>query len=269
MEAALRQDQFMTWPRARVYGYEIDRVSKATLMDWAAGLRQGDRPRRIVTANLNYLTLARTNPELEHMIKSADVVVADAQPLVWAAQALGEPMPERITGHDLVAECLRTAWSRNLSVFFLGGVPGVALKAAEKVRERYAGIRIMAHEGGRFSDKGKAEMHQDLVKMIHEFRPHFLFVALGVPKQDYWLADNLEELGVPFSSGIGQVFDVIAGRLKRAPAWMQKASLEWFYQMQQEPQRLWKRFILGCTPTAVRLAGSVLVERITNGRRPA
>jgi N-acetylglucosaminyldiphosphoundecaprenol N-acetyl-beta-D-mannosaminyltransferase len=256
------------WPRARVFGYEIDRVEKATLMSWAAELEQGDKPRRVVTANLNYLSLARKDADLARLIQTGDVVVADAQPLVWAAQALGEPVPERITGHDLVAACLKTAADRDLSVFFLGGVPGVAAKAAENVRARYPNIRIMAHEGGRFDARGKAEMHADLVRIIHEFKPHFLFVALGVPKQDYWLAANLEELGVPFSSGIGQVFDVIAGRLKRAPMWMQRASLEWFYQMQQEPKRLWRRFIIGCTPTAVMLAGSVMKERILNGRRP-
>lgn len=244
-------DHVQNSPRVNLLGFQMDRISAKELMKWCHGRTT---PSHIVTLNLNYLTLVRKLPKLDQIVKSADMIVADAMPLVRVANWLKQPFPEKITGHDLVDTSAMYASENNLGVFFLGGGPGVAEKAASMLAERYPGLRITGTDHGGFDADGIPERRDELIAQIRDFQPHFLFVALGVPKQDYFIAAHLEELGVPVSAGIGCVFDVLAGRINRAPQWMQDASLEWLFQMLQEPKRLWKRFILGCIPTALRLA---------------
>lgn len=251
MSVVTCEENELSPPRINLLGFEIDQISSNDLMKWCHAQRE---PRHIVTLNLNYLTLVRKLPKLASIVKSADMVVADAMPLVRVAGWLGHPFPEKITGHDLVEMSAEYAASNNLGVFLLGGGPGIAVAAAEALAAKYPGLRVKGTSHGGFDVDGVPDEKDTLVSEIRDFEPHFLFVALGVPKQDYFISGHMQELGVPVSAGIGCVFDVLAGRIHRAPRWMQQASLEWLFQMLQEPQRLWKRFILGCVPTAVRLA---------------
>jgi len=251
MSVVVREKATFERKKIDILGFKMDRISVPELMEWC---HNQETPRHIVTLNLNYLTLVRKLPNLNDVVKSADMIVADAMPLVRVADWLKQPFPEKITGHDLVDTCAEYASKHDLGVFFLGGGPGVADAAAQMLASRYSGLRIKGTDHGGFDADGVPEDKDALFQEIQEFQPHFLFVALGVPKQDYFIANHLHELNVPISAGIGCVFDVLAGRINRAPQWMQDASLEWLFQMLQEPKRLWKRFILGCIPTAIRLA---------------
>lgn len=252
-----------TRQRIEILGFPMDQVSSAELMQWCHAQVE---PQHIVTLNLNYLTLVRNMPKLAKIVRNADMVVADAMPLVRVASWLNQPFPEKITGHDLVERSAEHAAKHGLGVLLLGGGPGVANSAAETLSTRYPGLRIKGTDHGGFDANGVPDDKDQLFRMVHEFQPHFLFVALGVPKQDYFIAEHLEELKVPVTAGIGCVFDVLAGNIKRAPDWMQRASLEWLFQMLQEPKRLWKRFILGCIPTAVRLGWFTLKTKFTAKR---
>ena len=247
-------------PKVNLLGFEMDRISAQDLMHWC---HTREKPHHIVTLNLNYLTLVKKLPRLAEIVHSAHMVVADAMPLVRVAQWLKQPFPEKITGHDLVDMSAKYASENGLGVFFLGGGPGVAEEAAEALVTKYPGLRICGTDHGKFDANGVPERQGELVARINDFQPHFLFVALGVPKQDYFIAEHLDKLDVPVSAGIGCVFDVLAGRINRAPNWMQNASLEWLFQMLQEPKRLWKRFILGCIPTAARLSAFAVRAKLS------
>ena len=142
-------------------------------------------------------------------------------------------MPERVAGYDLSQELLRRAPQKNRRVFFFGSAPGVAEKAKQKAEELYPGISVVGVRNGYFS----SEEEPEIIREIREARPDLLLVALGVPKQEKWLNKHKEELDVPVSIGVGGTLDVMAGTMRRAPVWMQKAKLEWLFRGLLQPKR--------------------------------
>ena len=161
------------------------------------------------------------------------LVVPDGAGTVWAARHLGHAMPERVAGYDLVQELLRRAPAAHRRVYFFGSAPGVAEKAKAKAERLYPGIEIVGVRDGFFS----ADMNDAIVADIRAARPDLLLVALGVPKQELWIHDRLAALGVPVAIGVGGTLDVMAGVMKRAPRWMQKAKLEWLFRGMLQPKR--------------------------------
>ena len=187
----------------------------------------------IATANAEMIMNATRDPELLGILRSADLVVPDGAGTVWAAHHLGHEMPERVAGYDLVQELLRRAPEKNRRVFFFGSAPGVAEKAKRKAEELYPGISVVGARNGYFTDVEEPE----IVREIREAAPDLLLAALGVPKQEKWLHKHKEELNVPLSIGVGGTLDVMAGTMRRAPLWMQKAKLEWLFRGLLQPKR--------------------------------
>lgn len=250
-------------PRARILDLELDRVTVGAVMERIKGFIQQDTPHQIVTVNLQFVSVARKNREFAQLINQSDLVVADGMPLVWMSRLLPAPIPERITGQDLFSQCAALAAEKGYGVFLLGGAPGAAREAAAKLTTVYPGLRVTGTEHGRFPQRGPAENQEALVQALREFKPRFLFVGLGCPKQDFWIRDNMQHLGVPVCVGVGGTFDVFAGRLKRSPAWMQRCGVEWAFRLQQEPRRLWKRYLMQDLPTALRIFTSVFRSRFS------
>ena len=241
-------------------GVLIDRTCIAETVPLIRAFLNDRRPRQIVTVNLDFLAIAARDPEFRATINQADLAVADGMPLVWLSHLLGLPLAERVTGNDLVDQCCRVAAERGGSVFLLGAAPGVASKAASHMRQRYPGLKIAGAYSPPFGPLS-AEEDQKIVAMIRAARPDVLFVALGAPCQDRWIADHREQLGVPVSIGVGCVLDVLAGVVNRAPAWMQRAGLEWSYRLLQEPSRLWRRYFVDDLPMLGRLTLGALRRR--------
>ncbi|MBO4852557.1 MAG: WecB/TagA/CpsF family glycosyltransferase [Schwartzia sp.] len=187
----------------------------------------------IATANAEMIMNATRDEELFEILRSADLVVPDGAGTVWAAHHLGYEMPERVAGYDLSQELLRRAPQKNRRVFFFGSAPGVAEKAKQKAEELYPGISVVGVRNGYFS----SEEEPEIIREIREARPDLLLVALGVPKQEKWLNKHKEELDVPVSIGVGGTLDVMAGTMRRAPVWMQKAKLEWLFRGLLQPKR--------------------------------
>ena len=142
-------------------------------------------------------------------------------------------MPERVAGYDLAQEIMRRAPSAGRKIFFFGSAPGVADKAKSKAEELYPGIAIVGTRNGYFT----AAEEPSIIDQIKKAQPDLLLAALGVPKQEKWLAAHLTELNVPVSIGVGGTFDVMAGVMKRAPKWMQRAKLEWLFRAMLQPKR--------------------------------
>ncbi len=187
----------------------------------------------IATANAEMIMNAARDQELFEILRSADLVVPDGAGTVWAAHHLGHQMPERVAGYDLAQELLRRAPEKGRRVFLFGSAPGIAEKACRKAEMLYPGINVVGVRNGYFSEREEPE----IVREIREAKPDLLLAALGVPKQEKWLKKYRDDLDVPVSIGVGGTLDVMAGAVKRAPLWMQKAKLEWLFRGLLQPKR--------------------------------
>lgn len=187
----------------------------------------------VATANAEMIMRATKDAALRDVLAAAALVVPDGAGTVWAARHLGHAMPERVAGYDLVQELLRRAPAAHRRVYFFGSAPGVAEKAKAKAEQLYPGIEIVGVRDGFFS----ADMNDAIISDIRTARPDLLLVALGVPKQEKWIHEHLAALGVPVAIGVGGTLDVMAGVMKRAPRWMQKAKLEWLFRGMLQPKR--------------------------------
>lgn len=230
----------------------IDKVDLEEAAAQVEAFVQSGTPHQVVTANVDFLRLAAEQRSFRDLINASDLVVADGMPLLWGSRLLGDPLPERVTGVELVRECARLSAAKGYSIFLLGAAPGVADGAAETLRRDYPGVRIAgtyAPPVGPFSDVTEATM----LRLIQEAQPDMLFVAFGAPRQDQWIRAHLHELKVPVCMGVGGSFDFLAGRVSRAPLWMQDRGLEWLYRVLQEPTRLWKRYFVDDLPIFLRM----------------
>ena len=187
----------------------------------------------IATANAEMIMNAQHDAALREILQTAELVVPDGAGTVWAAHHLGYEMPERVAGYDLVQALLKEAPKRGDRVFFFGSAPGIAESAKNKAEKLYPGVQIVGVRNGYFT----AEDEPEIINEIREAKPDILLAALGVPKQEKWLKKYREELGVPVSIGVGGTLDVMAGNVRRAPKWMQKAKLEWLFRGILQPKR--------------------------------
>jgi N-acetylglucosaminyldiphosphoundecaprenol N-acetyl-beta-D-mannosaminyltransferase len=211
-------------------------------LDYVDELVRDGRPAFFITANLHYAMLTDRDPRLRRVNEKAALIVADGMPMVWYSRLRGCPLPQRVTGADLVYSLCQRAAERDYAVFLLGGVAGVADRVAEILRFQYPGLRIVGTAAPELDGLSPQE-HQDLIARIRDAAPQLLLVALGQPKGELWLAENCEALGVPACVQVGASFDFVARRLRRAPAWMQRIGLEWLFRVWCEPRRLLPRYL--------------------------
>jgi N-acetylglucosaminyldiphosphoundecaprenol N-acetyl-beta-D-mannosaminyltransferase len=238
--------------RLDLFGVLIDRVDQHAAIERVRRFLAADAAHQIVTVNLDFLYIAEQDATFRAMINEADLAVPDGMPLIWLSRLMGTPLAGRVTGVDLVSTSCRVAEQEGLGVFLLGGSPAVAATAAERLRLRHPTLAVTAYA----PPFGPISPDEDerIVEMILDARPGFLFVALGAPRQDFWIRDHRERLGVPVSMGVGCVLDLLAGSVDRAPEWMQAAGFEWSYRLSREPRRLWRRYLLNDLPLFGRLS---------------
>ncbi|MBR6713413.1 MAG: WecB/TagA/CpsF family glycosyltransferase [Selenomonadaceae bacterium] len=219
--------------RVEILGVKVDAVTMSQAVERVINLVEAGKPSMVATANAEMLLNATHDAELKKILNAASLVVPDGAGTVWAARHLGKFMPERVAGFDLVQELMKIAPAHDFKFFLFGAAPGIADKAKAKAETLYPGIKIVGTRNGYF----KAEDEPDIIAQIKSSRPDILLAALGVPKQEKWLFKYKDELKVPVSIGVGGTFDVMAGVVKRAPLWMQKARLEWLFRAMLQPSR--------------------------------
>ncbi|MER3375824.1 MAG: WecB/TagA/CpsF family glycosyltransferase [Allomuricauda sp.] len=179
---------------------------------------------------------------LRQSVNNSDLINADGQAVVWASRFLGKPLKERVAGIDLMIKLIERAYKNGHRVFFFGAKEEVVKEVVDKYSSQYNQELIAGYRNGYFNEEDEVEIAQQ----ISESGASILFVGISSPKKENFLFENREALkNVNFIMGVGGSFDVIAGKVKRAPKWMQKAGLEWFYRLIQEPKRMWKRYLIG------------------------
>ena len=238
-------------------GVPVQRTDVAGALHRITQFVEEGAPHQVVTPDSSAVVRAQGDPELMEILRSADLVTADGVGLVWMAKVMGLPLWERVSGVDLMDHICELAAEKRYSIYLVGAAPGVAAEAADKLTERHPGLTVAGTMHGYFS----ADEEPKVVRRIAEAKPDVLFVALGVPRQEKWIRRHLDELGVPVAIGVGGSFDVIAGRLKRAPAFMQRWGLEWLWRALRQPSRLPRLLVL---PRFVWMA---LIDWLRHGRR--
>jgi N-acetylglucosaminyldiphosphoundecaprenol N-acetyl-beta-D-mannosaminyltransferase len=194
----------------------------------------------IVTFGSEMAMLARRDRAYQAVINEADLVVPDTIGVVWAARMLGCNVRERVPGVELVEQLCEACLAQNVSVFLVGGEPGVAESAAQALAGRHPGLRIAGTHHGFFGTSEDAAV----ASRIRQSGAGLAFVALGFPKQEFWIRSHAGEIGNVVCMGVGGTFDVLSGRLSRAPQLIRRAGLEWLYRLVHEPRRLGRQLAL-------------------------
>ena len=183
---------------------------------------------------------ANRDPELREIINRCDLVNADGMPVVWASRLLGRPLKERVAGVDLFEALMKRAAQTGWRVFLLGAREEVVARVRTLYVAKYPGLVISGHRNGYW----KPEQEADVVAQIAQAGADLLFVAISSPKKEQFLGRYQAQLRVPFAMGVGGTFDVAAGHVARAPVWMQRIGLEWFFRFLQEPRRMFRRYFI-------------------------
>lgn len=201
--------------------------------------------KRICVTPVNCIVWAHKNESLQKIYNTADLTLCDGVPLIWASKFLSQrKIRGRVTGLDLLPQYIERCYQRNFSMFFLGAAEGVAQTFKEQLEEKYPGIHIVGVYSPPYTKEFNAEETQKMIDLINAANPDILWVSLTAPKQDIWIQQNYQQLNSSINIGIGGALDVTVGKFNRAPLWMQKNGLEWFYRFINEPKRLFRRYFV-------------------------
>jgi N-acetylglucosaminyldiphosphoundecaprenol N-acetyl-beta-D-mannosaminyltransferase len=243
-------------PRADVLGCAIDRLDMRSTLGAVEEIIAAGVYTQHMAINAAKLVTMHDDPKLTRIVDDCGLVNADGQAVVWASRMLGDPLPARVAGVDLMQELLGLAERKGYRVFFLGAKTDVLATALENILEQQPRLQVAGARDGYFTDAQETEV----CEQIRASRADILFVAMSSPRKEYFLGEHGPVLGVPFVMGVGGSIDVIAGVTRRAPTRWQRLGLEWLYRLLQEPRRMFKRYAVTNTRFAV-LVGRALLTR--------
>ncbi|HEX4446378.1 MAG TPA: WecB/TagA/CpsF family glycosyltransferase [Polyangiaceae bacterium] len=198
----------------------------------------------VFTPNVDHVVMAEEDVRLREAYASADLSLVDGVPVLWAARALGSPLPEKLSGSDLIEPLVARGAERGWRIYLLGGRDGVAARAKQIFEREYPGVRIVGVSSPMVDLSDSLAEQESILASIRQARPDLLFLALGAPKQEIWGHRIREAVKPAVILGIGASLDFVAGTASRAPEWVSSVGLEWLYRLAQEPRRLWKRYLV-------------------------
>jgi N-acetylglucosaminyldiphosphoundecaprenol N-acetyl-beta-D-mannosaminyltransferase len=231
-------------PRVRIGPLDIDALGLDEAVDAIEDLVARRRGGMVFTPNVDHVVLAEENPLLRQAYAEADLSLVDGVPVLWAARALGSPLPEKVSGSDLVRPLVARAAERGWGVYFLGGRPGVGAKAKAVLEREYPGVRIVGVSSPDIDLSKDVAEQGEAIDAVRAAKPDLLFLALGAPKQEIWGHRIREAVAPAVILGVGATLDFVAGEAKRAPPWMSAVGFEWLFRLAQEPRRLWRRYLV-------------------------
>lgn len=227
--------------RSKIGSVPIDALKMDEAIDAIVSLVRSGKGGTVFTPNIDHIVLAEEDAEFRDAYRRTSLSLVDGMPVLWATKLLKRPVPEKVSGSDLVEPLLRRAAQERLRVYFLGGEPGSAEEAAKKLLATLPDLQIVGTDAPRVDRNGNLDA---IAQRIRDARAEIVLVALGAPKQEI-VSDRLAEQVKPaVLIGVGAAIDFVAGRQKRAPAWMSRAGLEWFYRLASDPKRMWRRYLV-------------------------
>ena len=230
----------MVIPSTKILGIRLDLIDLQGTLNKTEQFIRTRKPHQIVVVNVAKVIRAQKNKFLKKIIDEADLVGADGVPLVWISNLFKPKIPGRVNGTDLMEALVKLSSEKGYSIFFFGAEESVIKKVVNIYSQQYPDLKIAGYRNGYFSK----DEEKSIVKEIRDSGADILFIGFGTPKKEIFVKKHKEHLNVPVIHGVGGSFDVIAGKTKRAPVWMQKNGLEWFYRVLQEPARMWKRYLV-------------------------
>ncbi|WP_409343758.1 WecB/TagA/CpsF family glycosyltransferase [Paenibacillus sp. MBLB4367] len=230
----------MTIPKVSIFGVPISKLGMSETVQMLADAIESGRPHQIITANPIMVMTALEQPAYMAMMKRAEVIVPDGAGVVWASGYVGNPVKEKVAGIELVHELAKMAERTGWRMYLMGASEEIITAAAEKLKQKYPRLELIGYRDGFFGEN----QDQDVIRDIREAKPDILLVGRSADKQEPWIDRYKEALNVPLIMGVGGSFDVISGKLKRAPNFWIKLRLEWFYRLMQEPWRYKRMLVL-------------------------
>jgi N-acetylglucosaminyldiphosphoundecaprenol N-acetyl-beta-D-mannosaminyltransferase len=243
--------------KQELLGVSIDALTMEEVLDRVHETIVGRGRLQIGVVNAAKLVQMRRDPALRGDVLSCDLVLADGVPVVWASRLLGRPLPERIAGIDLMLGMLRRGDENAYRVYCLGASEAVLAAAVGRITAAYPRLRVVGRHHGYFTTREE----RGIVAAIARATPDILLVGISSPKKEHLLARWSDQLGVPVCHGVGGSFDVLAGKVRRAPLAWQRLGLEWLYRVKQEPRRLWRRYLVTNTVFC-----AIVVSELVRGR---
>lgn len=230
--------------RIKFMNTQIDNLTMAETLDAINDLINKRKCAYVVTPNVDHIVQLEKDTVLQSVYRDADLILTDGKPLIWISRWYGTPIKEKISGSDLFPMLCELSAQKGWRMFLLGAAEGVAQKAAENLQQKFPGLQIAGTYSPPIGFEKNAQEMSKIELLIHTAHPDILIVGLGCPKQEKYIYHNRQKLGVPLSLGLGASIDFEAGRVKRAPKWMQKCGLEWAFRITQDPKRMFKRYLV-------------------------
>jgi N-acetylglucosaminyldiphosphoundecaprenol N-acetyl-beta-D-mannosaminyltransferase len=230
--------------RISICGLPVDAITMQETVELVdEAIRSKKKTIHHVVINAAKLVNAQKDSELRKSITNCDIINADGYSVVWASRFLNTPIPERVAGIDLMENLVKLSAEKGYKIYLLGAKEEIVKRVVDKYRELYGEQLIAGYRSGYY----KKEDELAIAREIASSKADILFVAITSPKKEIFLNAYKKEINMPFIMGVGGSFDVVAGFVKRAPLWMQRTGMEWFYRVIQEPKRMWKRYLVGNT----------------------
>ena len=240
-----------------IVGAPISAIDMPTAIERIAGWIGKPQSQYVCVADVHSAMLTRTNPSHMASMRGAAMVTPDGMPLVWTGRALGHKTMSRVSGPDLLPEVCAASEKRGWRHYFYGGDEGVADQLQANLKARFPKLDIVGTYSPPFRPLTDAE-DAAIVRAILDAKTDILWVGLGCPKQEKWMADHVAKLPGVTLIGIGAAFDFHTGRVERAPLWMQRNGLEWLHRLASEPKRLWRRYLVIAPRYAILATGQIL-----------
>lgn len=227
-----------------VFGVRLDNVSMGEALDIVEQFIRDQRPHLICTPNVDHIMTGLVDEEFREIMNQGDMTVPDGSGVVLFSRWNGTPLKEKVAGSDLLPQICEMSAREGYSIYLLGGREGVPQRAARNLQERYPGLCVKGTDSPPMNFEDDENTNAEVLRKVQQAKPDVLFLALGAPRQEKWLAKYKQQLGVPVMMGIGASIDFEAGEKKRAPLWIRRRNLEWLYRFVHEPRRLWRRVLL-------------------------
>jgi N-acetylglucosaminyldiphosphoundecaprenol N-acetyl-beta-D-mannosaminyltransferase len=251
-----------------VAGTEVDLLNPQLLLDLVQESLLSKTKTRVIFCNVSTVVACRDNPELQSAVGRAEVISPDGMPLVWVARLKGEREIQRVAGPTFMLAAMAHGLGLGWRHYLYGGSPETLSRLVARFGEQFPGAEIVGSHAPPFRELTPQEIELD-IERINAARPDLVWVGLGMPKQELWMARYQDRLDAPVLLGVGAAFDFNAGTVNRAPVWMQRYGLEWSHRLMQEPRRLWRRYFLGNCRFLLLVARDVVREPVRYLRRTA
>jgi N-acetylglucosaminyldiphosphoundecaprenol N-acetyl-beta-D-mannosaminyltransferase len=247
-------------PRVRVGRVWIDSVDFHGALERITALVDAGRGGSVFTPNVDHIVMAEEDERFRDAYQRASLVLVDGMPVVWASHLLRTPLVEKVSGSDLILPLARLAAASGWRVYLLGGGPGSAAASAARFTSEF-GVNVVGYDDPTVSSDGASVNEAAVLSRIRRARPDLVLVALGAPKQEFWIERARQSLGYAVAVAVGAGLDFVAGKVRRAPRWMCACGLEWLYRLAQEPRRLWRRYLVRDPRFLVVVARTLLEPR--------